>query len=258
MWFLGILFPPSFISDKFKPFIVTHEPFSNTEQWKVTLVFHTSTHMLVSVSRANKATVPHHTINFPRVHADRPGWPWAIMRHCLWSVVFRPDIMRAVILPFRSGRAECCGERGGPLHSPTLPWLMTVLATLTERDQRSNRQLLHNSAAARRQPAAALLCLTGTPDASKHTSAQPSEGTGVDLLSQKHCFCVGGGRVSTLLHSYKVDARLLFWTESFAHLCFQASRCRVLVSASSFQPPVLIDAIRFAQSHSPPFIFFWP
>lgn len=117
------------------------------------------------------------------------------------------------------------------------------LATLTERDQRSNRQLLHNSAAARRQPAATLLCLAGTPNTSKHTSEQPSEGMGVDLLSQKHCFSVGGGRVSTVMHSYKVDALLLFWTELFAHLCFQASRCRVLVPASSFQPPVVMDVM---------------
>lgn len=126
---------------------------------------------------------------------------------------------------------------------------MTTLAALTERDQRSNRQLLHNWAAARRQPAAALLCLAGTPDASKHTSPQPAEGMGADLLAQKHCFSIGGGRVFTLMHSYKVDALLLFWTELFAHLCFQASRCRVLVSASGFQPPVLMDTM---DKESPP------
>lgn len=120
-------------------------------------------------------TVPRHTINSPMSTLTARGDP-----ELLWGIVsdlwfFRPDIIHTVILPFRWGFAERCGVRAvggeeGPVwvRSPTLSWLMTALATLTERDQRSNQQLLHNSTPARRQPPATLLCLAGTRDASKH------------------------------------------------------------------------------------------
>lgn len=192
-------------------------------------------HMFVSLLHAKHGTVPRHTINSPMSTLTARGDP-----ELLWGIVsdlrfFRPDIIRTVILPFRSGLAERCGVRAvgggwggggaGLVRSPTLSWLMTALATLTERDQRSDQQLLHNSTPARRQPPATLLCLAGTRDASKHVHTLRRDG--FDLLRLKHyfSFTVWAGHVSSLMHSYK--RTIIFYSGlNYSPTC--ASRLHIL------------------------------
>lgn len=59
-----------------------------------------------------------------------------------------------IILPYWSGSLSLLSQHRDwrVVWSPSVWWLMTLLVTLTERDQQNNQQLLHNSAWARRQP----------------------------------------------------------------------------------------------------------